>query len=110
MRLFNRHFVETAMALDVRLECPCWPGKNFATGGSLRTHRLSQRHQLYEARLEIADLRAQLAQSVNARVALERTVQELATQLLLIKDLLLQEVARLQDLVGRGVKREGEEE
>ena len=68
------------MALDVRLECPCWPGKNFATGGSLRTHRLSQRHQLYEARLEIADLRAQLAQSVNARVALERTVQELATQ------------------------------
>ena len=68
------------MALRTALTCPCWPGKVFATAGSLRTHRLSQRHQPHEARLEIADLRAQLAQSVNARRALERTVQDLATQ------------------------------
>lgn len=68
------------MALQPCRECPCWPGKRFATGGSLRTHRLSQRHQLYEARIEIAQLRAQLAQCTNARVALERTVQQLATQ------------------------------
>ena len=68
------------MALQAVRTCPCWEGKIFATAGSLRTHRLSQRHQLYEARLEIADLRMQLAQSVNARRALERTVQELATQ------------------------------
>lgn len=68
------------MALLTVQTCPCWEGKIFATPGSLRTHRLSQRHQLYEARLEIADLRMQLAQSVNARRALERTVQELATQ------------------------------
>ena len=60
------------MALQAVRTCPCWEGKIFATAGSLRTHRLSQRHQLYEARLEIADLRMQLAQSVNARRALER--------------------------------------
>ena len=68
------------MEMQAALTCPCWPGKVFATTGSLRTHRLSQRHRLHEAQLEIADLRVQLAQSVNARRALERTVQELATQ------------------------------
>jgi 5-methylcytosine-specific restriction protein A len=72
--------MQTTMALEPRLECPCWPGKRFASEGSLRTHRLSQRHQLFDARLEIADLRRQLTQSTNARAALERTVQELATQ------------------------------
>ena len=53
---------------------------------------------------------ASLQEAVLRLVSQNAALQELATQLLLIKDLLLQEVARLQDLVGRGVKREGEEE
>lgn len=44
----------THMSLQVRLICLCWPGKQFATPGSLRTRRLSQRHKLHEVQLEFA--------------------------------------------------------
>lgn len=68
------------MALCVRLECPCTPGKVFASAATLRAHARSQRHVAFTLREEVRELRAALAESEQARVALERTVRDLATQ------------------------------
>ena len=50
------------MALCVRLECPCAPGKVFASAATLRAHARSQRHVAFTLREEVRELRAALAE------------------------------------------------
>lgn len=62
------------------LQCPCTPGKQYASTATLRAHQRTQRHRLYALETELRDVRAELAASEQARLELERTVRDLATQ------------------------------
>lgn len=63
-----------------RLECACSPGKVFATASTLRKHKQSQRHKLWEVTEDNRTLRADLQAAENRCRQLEKTVQELVRQ------------------------------
>ena len=69
-----------AAPLALRLECPCTPGKTFASAATLKRHRESQRHRAFARGEEVRQLRADLAAAENRCRELERTVQELIAQ------------------------------
>ena len=66
--------------LALQLQCPCTPGKVFATPATLKRHRESQKHRAFASGEEIRQLRADLAAAENRCRELERTVQQLIAQ------------------------------
>ncbi len=71
---------QAAAALAMRLQCPCTPGKLFASAATLKRHGQSQRHRAFLRDEEVRQLRADLAAAENRCRELECTVQQLIAQ------------------------------
>ena len=68
------------LQLSQRLECPCVPGKCFASVSTLQKHKRSQKHQFWELCEENRQLRADVKAAENYCAKLEQTIQELISQ------------------------------